>query len=101
MEIITQLPRYSDGEINDAFMREIKLGFEIENRSEKEREMKAAKVAASQKGKVHPTLGRPVASIPARDFFRLVNKYGHEEVHSKKFVQHFNKTFPHLSPNKA
>lgn len=101
MEIITKLPRYSDGEIDDAFMREIKLGLKLEQETEKDREMKAAKVAASQKGKIHPTLGRPVASIPARDFFRLVNKYGHDEVHSTKFVKYFNKTFPHLSPNKA
>jgi len=101
MEIITALPRYSDGEIDRAFMKEILTGFEIERRTEHEREHQAAQGAHELKGTEHPTLGKPVASIPARDFFRLVNKYGHEEVHSKKFVQHFNRTHPHLSPNKA
>jgi hypothetical protein len=101
MNIITSIPRYSDGEVDDAFMREIKLGFEMERRTEQERENKSAKRANQLKGTTHPVLGKPVASIPARDFFRLVNKYGHDEVHSKKFVQYFNKKIPELSPNKA
>jgi hypothetical protein len=39
--------------------------------------------------------------MPAREFFRLTQKYGHDEVHSKKFIQYYNKKFPELSPNKA
>jgi hypothetical protein len=100
-QIITALPRYSDGEIDRAFMREIKNGFKREQATEKYRVAQAAREANHLRGTEHPTLGRPVATMPAREFFRLTQKYGHEEVHSKKFIQYYNKKFPELSPNKA
>jgi len=100
MEIITKLPRHSDGEIDRAFMREIQLGFKREKETEKARVQQAAKEAKQLRGKTHPVLGKPVATMPAREFFRLTQKYGHEEVHSKKFLQYYNKKFPELSPNK-
>lgn len=100
MEIITKLPRHSDGEIDRAFMREIQLGFKREKETEKARVKQAAKEAKQLRGTTHPVLGKPVATMPAREFFRLTQKYGHEEVHSKKFLQYYNKKFPELSPNK-
>jgi hypothetical protein len=39
--------------------------------------------------------------MPAREYFRLVKKYGHETVHSREFMSYFNKKMPELSPNKA
>ena len=101
MEIITALPRYSDGEIDRAFMREIQTGFKRERETEKARVKQAAKEAHQMKGTTHPVLGKPVATIPAREFFRLTQKYGHETVHSKEFLKYYNKKFPELSPNKA
>tara|TARA_Y100000114_G_C11677196_1_gene286793 strand:+ start:128 stop:433 length:306 start_codon:yes stop_codon:yes gene_type:complete len=101
MEIITSVPKYSDGEVDRAFMREIKNGYRLEVEREKYRTEIAAKEAQEHKGKTHPILGKCVATIPARDFFRLTNKYGHDEVHSKEFIKHYNKTFPRMSPNKA
>jgi hypothetical protein len=98
-QIITKLPRYSDGEIDRAFMREIENGFKLERETEKDRIAAVAKEAKMFRGKTHPTLGRPVASMPARDFFRLTQKYGHKEVHSKGFIKYFNKKMPELSPN--
>lgn len=80
-------------------MREIQNGFKLERETEKERVAQVAKEAKQFKGKAHPTLGRPVASMPARDFFRLTKKYGHKEVHSKEFIKYFNKKMPELSPN--
>ena len=68
MSIITDLPRYSDGEINHA-MREIKTGFEREKRLEEARTNIAKKEAQELKGSTHPVLGKPVAVIPHRDFF--------------------------------
>ena len=100
-EIITALPRYSDGEIDRAFMREIMNGFKREKATEKYRVKQAVKEANQLRGTEHPVLGRPVATMPAREFFRLTQKYGHDEVHSKKFIQYYNKKFPELSPNKA
>jgi len=101
MEIITALPRYSDGEIDRAFMREIQTGFKRERETENLRVQQARKEARELKGKTHPVLGKPVATIPAREFFRLTKKYGHDTVHSKEFLKYYNKKFPELSPNKA
>ena len=81
-------------------MNEIKSGFKLEKETEHLR-VAQAKVEANQlKGKTHPVLGKPVATMPAREFFRLTSKYGHKEVHSKEFLKYYNKKFPELSPNK-
>ena len=97
--IIPNIKRYSDGEIDRAFMREIKNGFKLEKQTEKARVDQAAKEAQQLKGTTHPTLGKPIATMPAREFFRLTSKYGHDEVHSKGFLKYYNKKFPELSPN--
>ena len=102
MEIIVpNFKRYSDGEIDRAFMNEIKNGFKLERETEKQRVEGAAKEAQALKGTTHPVLGKPVASIPPREYFRLIKKYGHDTVHSKEFLKYYNKKFPELSPNKA
>ena len=98
--IIPNFKRYSDGEIDRAFMKEIQNGFKLERQSEQKRVDQARKEATELRGKTHPTLGKPVATIPARDFFRLTEKYGHDQVHSKEFLKYYNKKFPELSPNK-
>ena len=99
--IIPKIKRYSDGEIDRAFMKEIKTGFKLEKATENKRVEQARKEAQKLKGTTHPTLGKPVASIPPREYFRLIKKYGHETVHSKEFLKYYNKKFPELSPNKA
>ena len=98
--IIPKIKRYSDGEIDRAFMNEIHNGFKLEKQTEHKRVQQARKEAQELKGKTHPSLGKPVATIPAREFFRLTKKYGHETVHSKEFLKYYNKKFPELSPNK-
>jgi len=101
VDIITDIPRnITDGEVEDAFMKEIMNGFEIEKRTEEERVGIAKKEAHEQKGKTHPVLGKCVATMPAREFFRLTNKYGHDTVHSKEFLQYYQRNFSDLSPNK-
>jgi hypothetical protein len=80
MDIITDLPKsFTTGEIDEAFMNEIKSGFKLEKETE------------------HLRVAQ--ATIPARDFFRLTQKYGHDQVHSKEFLKYYNKKFPELSPN--
>tara|TARA_X000001382_G_scaffold31423_2_gene20373 strand:+ start:10955 stop:11263 length:309 start_codon:yes stop_codon:yes gene_type:complete len=98
--IVPNIKRYSDGEIDRAFMREIKTGFKLEKETEAKRVDQAKKEAKDLAGKRHPTLGKPVATIPAREFFRLTSKYGHDTVHSKEFIKYYNKKFPELTPNK-
>jgi len=101
MQIITELPRYSDGEIDRAFMQEIQTGFKRERETEKARVNQAKKEAKTQKGTTHPALKKPVATIPAPELKKKKKKYGHETVHSKEFLKYYNKKFPELSPNKA
>ena len=101
MNIITAVPKYSDGEVNRAFMREIKTGFRLEKETEKARTDIARKESSELKGRSHPVLGKPVAVIPHREFFRMVNNYGHETVHSTPFLKYLNKKHPDLSPNRA
>jgi hypothetical protein len=101
MNIITKLPRYSDGEVDREFMKEISTGFRMEAAKEKDRTDIARKEAHQQKGKTHPVFGKCVATIPARDFFRLTKKYGHDQVHSKEFIKYYNKKFPEMSAHKA
>ena len=98
--IVPNLKRYSDGEIDRAFMKEITNGFKLERETEKKRVAGAAKQAQALKGTTHPTLGKPVATIPHREYFRLIKKYGQKTVHSKEFLKYYNKKFPELSPNK-
>tara|TARA_R110000824_G_scaffold250707_4_gene439486 strand:+ start:568 stop:876 length:309 start_codon:yes stop_codon:yes gene_type:complete len=101
MDIITNIPRsFTDGEVDAAFLAEIKSGFKLEKETEHLRVNQAKKEAQEQKGKTHPTLGKCVATMPAREFFRLTNKYGHDQVHSKEFVKYYQKNFSELSPNK-
>jgi hypothetical protein len=98
--IVPKIKRYSDGEIDRAFMQEIKNGFKMERKNEQSRVDQAAKEATALKGTTHPTLGKPVATLPPREYFRLVQKYGQETVHSKEFLKYYQRKFPQLSPNK-
>ena len=95
MHIITDVPKYSDGEIEAAFMREIQTGFKLERQLEKARVEDAAREARKgDYGREIKGLGRHFAEIPARDFFRLQAKYGVEEVRSKAFVYDMVKRMP-------
>jgi hypothetical protein len=101
MNIITQLPRYSDGEVNRALIREITTGMELKKQTERKKEIEAAEQAKQYKDvKAMKGLGRCVGVIPEWEFFRMQQKYGHAEIHSKGFMKYFQKAFPHLSPNK-
>ena len=100
MNITNNGPTYSDAELDQAFMDEIKNGFQLEKQTEASRVNQARKEATQERGKVHPVLGRCVATIPHREYFRLIKKYGQDTVHSKEFLQYFQKNFSDLTPNK-
>ncbi len=100
--IITNFPRYSDGEIDRALIREIQTGFQLEKEVEAARVTEAESDAMAFKNmRSIGSLGKMVAAIPSRDYFRLKDKYGEEEVKSKEFLRYFQKKFPNLSPNKV
>jgi hypothetical protein len=59
MDIITDLPKsFTTGEIDAAFMNEIKSGFKLEKETEHLRVAQAKKEANQLRGKTHPTLGK-------------------------------------------
>lgn len=96
--IITSFPKYHDGEINRALEREIRTGMQLRKEMERARELEAAQQAkeAREAGGNGP-LGKLVAVLPNWDYFRLVQKYGHKEVHSKEFLQYFQRKMPELA----
>ena len=99
MQVVNQ-QGISDEEVNDALMQEIQASLHEEKHTEKDRYDQARKDASSNVGKEHPLLGRCVATMPPREYFRLIKKYGHAEVHSKEFLKYFQNKFSDLSPNK-
>ena len=103
INLIDDKQRYSDGEINRAFMREIKNGFELEKAQAEERNRTAAQEAAEfrKHNRTVPGLGKIVACIDQRDFLRAVAKYGIDEVQSKGFVRSIHKYNPELTVNRV
>ena len=99
MQVVNQ-KGISDEEVNNALMQEIQASLHEEKHTEKDRYDQARKDANSNVGKEHPLLGRCVATMPPREYFRLIKKYGHAEVHSKEFLKYFQNKFSDLSPNK-
>ena len=89
-----------EGAVNKAKAEYINKAIAIEAHTEKYRENIARKEARQNVGKTHPTLGKCVANIPAREYFRLVAKYGKDTVLSPEFLRYFNKKHKDLSPNK-
>jgi hypothetical protein len=82
-------------------MNEIHNGFRLEKQTEQNEGCTGSQRSPStERGQTHPILGKPVATIPAREYFRLTQKYGQETVHSKEFLKYYNKKFPELTPNK-
>jgi hypothetical protein len=102
MQIIQRSEQFTDAEIDSAINEEIRKSLKDELDTQQEREVLMRAHAASMKNhKTMPGLGKCVAVMPAREFFRLQAKYGAATLHSKEFIQYFNQKFPDLSPNKA
>lgn len=93
---------WSDEERAAALERELRTGIRLKEAMEREREIVAAEEAKmARQMKNMKSLGRHLTNMPAWEYFNLVNKYGHEEVHSKEFIRYNQKVFPHLAVNKV
>lgn len=94
MEIVTQVPLWKVVE------KELRTGFELQKQTELARERAAAAQAkeADRKVIMKGTLDlRKIASIPAREFFQVRQKYGEEAWHDDGFLGDFKKHNPHLT----
>lgn len=95
MEIITRTKKPSQEDINSALWGEIEAGFGVEKDTESLRLDNLREVTAMHKEQpTHPTLGKLVAMVPARDYFRLLQKYGNDETHSREFIRYMHKKVP-------
>lgn len=101
MEIIIPPKRFSVGDRWKAIERELRTGLELKKATEAKREAIARQSAHSMRGagKV-PGLGRNVGVMPSWEYFRLLQKYGHKEVHSREFLKDFQKKNPDLAVHK-
>jgi len=102
MNIITSLPRYSDGEVNRALMREIQTGISLKQAWEGEREKICAQHAKNVKASEPLSFKglRCLAVTPSWEWFNLRRKYGAQAMHDRGFIRDYQKRFPHLAPNK-
>ncbi len=100
---LISVPTYSDGELDAAVERELRMGFQVETAQAEERNRTAAQEAAEfrKHNRTVKGLGKIAACIDPRDFFRAVNKYGHEEVHSPEFIRSIRKYNPELTINRV
>ena len=102
MHIIAKSQQFTDEEIDRELAKEIQASLNKEIGTEEARVVMARGQASAMKNhKTIPGLGKCVAVIPPREYYRLVAKYGHAEVHSKEFLKHFQRTFSDRSPNKV
>lgn len=94
MEIVTKVPLWQVVE------KEIRRGFELQRATEAAREREAAQSVKEADKKIVGKGGmelRKIASIPARDFFQIRNKYGVEALHDDEFLGDFKRHNPHLA----
>jgi hypothetical protein len=82
-------------EINAALIRELCSGRKFIESLEKRREIEAA-AEARQMREVKSIAGKPVGSIPQREYMLLANKYGSECWDNREFVRDFFKSQSHL-----
>jgi len=84
-----------DEEINAALVRELCSGRKFIESFEKRREIEAAAEAKKMR-EVKSIAGKPVGSIPQREYMLLAQKYGSECWDNREFVRDFFKSQSHL-----
>jgi hypothetical protein len=86
---------FAEEEINAALVRELCSGRKFVESLEKRREIEAAAEARKMR-EVKSIAGKPVGSIPQREYLLLANKYGNECWDDREFVRDFFKSQSHL-----
>jgi len=86
---------FAEEEINAALVRELCSGRKFIESLEKLREIEASAEARKMR-EVKSIAGKPVGSIPQREYLLLANKYGNECWDNREFVRDFFKSQSHL-----
>jgi hypothetical protein len=86
---------FANEEINAALVRELCSGRKLMESLENRREIEAAAEAKKMR-EVKSIAGKPVGSIPQREYLLLANKYGSECWDDRGFVRDFFKSQSHL-----
>jgi hypothetical protein len=86
---------FAEEEINAALVRELCSGRKFIESLEKRREIEASAEARKMR-EVKSIAGKPVGSIPQREYLLLANKYGAECWDDRGFVRDFFKSQSHL-----
>lgn len=86
---------FVDEEINAALIRELCSGRKFIESLEKRREIEAAAEARAMR-EAKSVAGKPVGSIPQREYLLIANKHGNECWDDRGFVRDFFKSQSHL-----
>jgi hypothetical protein len=86
---------FAEEEINAALVRELCSGRKFVESLEKRREIEAAAEARKMR-EVKSIAGKPIGSIPQREYLLLAQKYGAECWDDREFVRDFFKSQSHL-----
>jgi hypothetical protein len=86
---------FAEEEINAALVRELCSGRKFVESLEKRREIEAAAEARKMR-EVKSIAGKPIGSIPQREYLLLAQKYGAECWDDRGFVRDFFKSQSHL-----
>ena len=86
---------FAEEEINAALVRELCSGRKFIESLEKRREIEASAEARKMR-EVKSIAGKPVGSIPQREYLLLANKYGNECWDNRESVRDFFKSQSHL-----
>jgi hypothetical protein len=86
---------FAEEEMNAAVIRELCTGRRFIESLEKRREIEASAEARKMR-EVKSIAGKPVGSIPQREYLLLAKKYGNECWDNREFVRDFFKSQSHL-----
>lgn len=86
---------FAEGELNQLILNELISGRKFKDAQEKARERSAAQQADAARGhKTIKGLGKLAMVIPEDDYFDIIQKYGPECMHDRKFLKDMQRLEP-------
>lgn len=92
----------TEAAVNDALIREIRLGFELEKGLAEERHRSAAAESfRDRESRTVNGLGKPILNIDQRDYFRAIQKFGPDCWADREFIRDVQRLEPDLKVFRA